>query len=98
MDIELREHVGRKVGTNKRVVVQQHRLFVDGVAAGYVPFAEGSKILFIRNYEPEQAAEIEKRVAEMLERESIESKQPPKLPEGYMKQQETEVAIDDFSD
>jgi len=63
---------------------------VDGKHAGFIGFAEGSKLLLGNGFSKEEAEEIELQVLELLDRDEVTTVQAPELPVDLFVEPESE--------
>ena len=68
------------------VVLQQYRVFVDGVGVGFLGFEPGAKLCLVERFTPIEAAEIERQVQALTKQEKVTSVQAPDVPEELLRQ------------
>lgn len=67
-------------GSNKPVRFDQYRVRVDGMHAGFIGFAPGSKLMLTLRFSPIEIDEIEKQVAGLVGSENQQSVTVPDVP------------------
>ena len=95
LNVTIKEFEGRSIrrspdGSRPMVKLNKWRVFVDGKHAGYIGFAEGSKLLLGGGFSKEEAEEIELQVLELLDRDEVTTVQAPELPVDLFVEPESE--------
>ena len=94
MNVELKEHIGKSMASNREVKNKQYRILVDGKHAGYVAFHDGAPICLTRRFGPIEKKEIESQVATLLPGKRKPTGMAPEVPEELMKKDNREEFAD----
>jgi len=87
--------IGMSIGPHKREIRHpQHIIRVDGMEAGIVGFAEGSKIMLTHLYAPHEVTEIEKQIEKLTSQSGHRAVLAPKIPD--KRKEDEEIDADDF--
>ena len=73
------------------VAFQQYIVRVDKMCSGYIGFAPDAKLLLHRQFDDTELAEIEEKVAGLVDRESVSSSQPPAVSSDFIEKQENQI-------
>jgi hypothetical protein len=72
------------------VKLNKWRVFVDGKHAGFIGFANDSKLLLGPGFSKDEASEIEQQVMLLLDRDEVETAQAPDVPSDLFEEPESE--------
>lgn len=96
MKVELKEHIG-KTPRGREVKFAQYRVFVEGKSSGLIGFASGSRLCLTTRFGPRERKQIEEAVANLLESDPVQSRQPANVPPEMMQpREEDELDADDL--
>jgi len=95
MQVELRQSVGLSVRTRKPVRFPKYDIIVDGnTLAGHIGTQENAKAMFIVPYAPLEQREIERQIAELLDRDEVQSVTITPVPNKTVERNDSEETID----
>lgn len=95
LNVTIKEFEGRSIrraadGSRPMVKLNKWRVFVDGRHAGFIGFADDSKLLLGPGFSEEEASEIEQQVMLLLDRDEVETAQAPDVPSDLFNEPESE--------
>lgn len=96
MKVELEAHRGRALGSSAETTLEQYRIRVDGVTAGYVGFLDRSPICLVKRFTPIEVEEIEKQIAVLKSQPVVKAAQPPEVPPELMQSESEGIDADDL--
>lgn len=95
MKVTIEPHTGKSVTSGETVKFAQYRVRVDGKHAGFIGFAKGSKVLLHGTWTPNEQAQIEMEVSQLVGLDHCGGVQTsPTIPKRLQKSREADV--DDF--
>lgn len=77
-------------GSRPMIKMNRWRVYVDGLHAGFIGFAEGSKLLLTRSFSELERIEIQQKVMELIGRDAVDSSSVPDVPAELFEEPESE--------
>jgi len=77
-------------GSRPMIKHNRWRVYVDNLHAGFIDFAEGSKLLLTRSFSELDQIEIEKKVMKLIGRDAVDCTSVPDVPAELFEEPESE--------
>lgn len=77
-------------GTRPIIKHDRWRVYVDGLHAGFIDFAEGSKLLLTKSFAEPERIEIQEKVMQLIGRDAVDCSSVPDVPAELFEEPESE--------